>query len=296
MSFDISIKTLGTVLPELQPGQFRYVLGREGLFLERSTPMYSSSVKVDGPIPFLEEHRQQCQLHCGKIPVEMLRQMLGFFQAAYKLHEGEAALVLLYYPATETFAWHCPRQTIQMYSYWGKWYSEDSVEYENPLALPAGAVHFGDAHSHTHSPKPSLMDQNDETHLDGLHIIVGYINSSRPDWHLDFCIDGNRFAVPTDVILEAIPEAPFPEPPEEWMREIQMVYPKSSSKNSDSGWQGSTYSTSNYSSSYSSKSSYNSYGSAWRNSYEDQEEEQEESPPPLGNPAIEDSAKEEDSP
>jgi hypothetical protein len=259
--------------------------------------MYSSSVKVDGPIPFLEEHRQQCQLHCGKIPVEMLRQMVGFFQAAYKLHQGEAALVLLYYPATETFAWHCPRQTIQMYSYWGKWYSEDAVEYENPLSLPPGAVHFGDAHSHMHSPTPSLVDQNDEAHLDGLHIIVGYINSSRPDWHLDFCIDGNRFAVPTDVILEAIPEAPFPEPPEEWMKEIEQVYPKSSSKNSDnSGWQGSTYSTSNYSSSYSSKSSYNSYGSAWRNSYEDQEEEQEESPPPLGNPAIEDSAKEEDSP
>jgi hypothetical protein len=180
----------------------------------------------------------------------MLRQMVGFFQAAYQMHHGEAALVLLYYPDTKQFAWHCPKQTIEMYSCWGQYYPEDSVEYDNPLTLPEGAVHFGDAHSHIGPPSPSIVDHNDETHLDGLHIIVGYINSRCPRWHIDFSIDGHRFSVPTGVILEAIPEAAFPEPPDDWMREIKVIYPASYYKNSSNGnWQGSTYTTSQYSSS-----------------------------------------------
>lgn len=262
MSFDIIMKTPGKELPPLEPGQFRYVLGRDGLSMERCTPMYTSSVKVDGPIPFLEEHPQHCQLHCGSIPSEMLQQMVGFFQAAYKMHGGEAALVLLYYPETGTFAWHCPQQKIHFYSWWGKLYVDDTVEYDNPLTLPEGAVHFGDAHSHTGPPTPSITDQNDEAHLDGLHLIVGYVGSQRPTWHLDFCMDGNRFSVPTDVIFEAIPEAPFPEPPEEWMKQIQLIYPESHTKSkskssSNSSWQGGTYQTSNYSSTGNSGSYYN---------------------------------------
>ncbi len=247
MTFEILIKTHQTELPELQPGQFRYVLGRDGLNLERSTPMYTSSVKVDGPVPFLAEHRQQCQLHCGPIPSEMLGQMVGYFRAAYELHGGEAALVLLFFPETGDFAWHCPKQTIRMYSCWGKFYPEDSVEYDNPLSLPAGAVQFGDAHSHVGPPIPSIVDQNDEAHLDGLHIIAGNIASRFPRWHIDFCIDGHRFSVPTDIIFEAVPEAPFPEPPGEWMQQIEVVYPKwksqSSSNSTSPQWQGSTLTT-----------------------------------------------------
>jgi hypothetical protein len=275
MPFDITLKTPGLKLPELKPGEFRYVLGREGLYLERSTAMYASSVKVDGPIPFLEPHPQECQLHCGKIPSLILRQMVGFFQAAYQMHHGEAALVLLYYPETETFAWHCPKQTIEMYQCWGRYYPEDSVKYDNPLTLPEGAVHFGDAHSHIGPPSPSLMDHNDETHLDGLHIIVGYINSRCPRWHIDFSIDGHRFSVPTGVILEAIPEAPFPEPPEEWMKEIHVAYPASYYKQSSGNdWQGSTYTTS-YSSNSSKSSSYDSPSNNGRRYSKD-----EEDPPP----------------
>jgi hypothetical protein len=231
MSFEIIIKSPGAKLRELRPGEFRYVLGRDGLCLERSTPMYRSIVKVDGPIPFLEEHPEQCQLHCGKIPSEMLQQMVGFFQAAYRKHGGEAALILLFYPETGRFAWHCPKQAVEMYSFWGRYYAEDSIEYENPLTLPEGAVQFGDAHSHTGPASPSLVDHNDEAHLDGLHIIVGYIKSQSPSWHIDFCMDGNRFAVPPELILEAIPESPFPEPSEEWMDQIQLIYPASYYKN-----------------------------------------------------------------
>ena len=263
MSFEIFMKTPGMELPPLAPGEFRYVLGRDGLSLERATAMYTSSVKVDGPIPFLDDNPQHCQLHCGPIPSEMLSRMVGFFQAAYQMHGGEAALVLLYYPETGRFAWHCPKQMIRMYLWWNKLHAEDSVEYDNPLTLPEGAVHFGDAHSHLGPPTPSLVDQKDEAHLDGLHIIAGYVNSQRPSYHLDFCIDGHRFKVPTDAIFEAIPEAPFPEPPAEWLNQIRILYPKSylASKSN-------TYSTS----SYHAKSSFHSNGSAKNEEHADKGE------------------------
>lgn len=97
-------------------------------------------------------------------------------------------------------------------------------------------------------------------HLDGLHLIVGYVNSQRPTWHLDFCIDGNRFTVPTDMIFEAIPEAPFPKPPKEWMDQIQIVYPKSYSQSkSQPKSQGTTYyGSSYYTDSYTTGSTYDS--------------------------------------
>ncbi len=289
MNFEILIKTLHTELPELKPGQFRYVLGRDGLHVERATPMYTSSVKVDGPVPFLAEHPQQCRLNCGPIPSNMLRQMVGFFQAAYHMHGGEAALVLLYFPATGKFAWHCPKQTIRMYSSWGKFRADDSVEYDNPLSLPAGAVQFGDAHSHIGPPIPSIMDQNDEAHLDGLHIIVGNISSRFPRWHIDFCIDGHRFSVPTDMILEAVPEAPFPEPPVGWTQQIQLVYPS---------WKTESYSASKPRTSTWSSSSHSRFGSSKNQNgsgSRDSVEENDESPPSASEkPAAESQPSDED--
>jgi hypothetical protein len=82
------------------------------------------------------------------------------------------------------------------------------------------------------------------------------------------------------MILEAIPEAPFPEPPEEWMQEIKVVYPASyykSSSNSD--WRGSTYTTSSSYSSSSRSSSYdNSNGNGRRFSKDEDDDEADDKP------------------
>jgi len=258
MNIDIQVKTSGTELPELKPGQMRYVVASNGTFLERATPMFTSSVLLDDPPPGIEPHHKRCVLNIDPMPVEMVAQMAGFFREAYELHGGEAALILLYHPMEKRFEWYCPVQTIEFhFSYFYQhWYAGDSIEYDNPLELPPGAIQFGDAHSHHGSPNPSWIDKLDESHQDGFHIILGNVTGNI-SWHIDFAIDGTRFAVPPQHIFADIPEPPYPQPPREWMEQIRIVKigekshtteennrdSESSDSDSDSDSSGSSHST-----------------------------------------------------
>lgn len=223
MSIPIELNLSGRKLPELEPGEMRYVIARDGVYLDRRGAFYSTSVLLKDPPAALADYPQRCVIDCAPIPTSMLAEMIGFFQAAYELHGGEAALVLLYYPDDSRFEWHCPSQTVEVHERWGKWYVSDSVEFENPLSLPLGAMAIGDAHSHEGSPHPSWVDKHDEDHLDGLHLIVGNIVRTQPTLHTDFAIDGARFRVPDRLIIEDWPEPPYPSPPAEWMDRIRIV-------------------------------------------------------------------------
>lgn len=241
MTMSVHVKLPEVALPELPPGGMRYVLAREGAYLERRTPMYATCVRTHGPLPPLPPHRESCTLYLPKLPRAMVRVMLSFFMAAYELHEGEAALVLLYHPAGRRFRWHCPLQTVEVYRSFGRLRAYDSITYEMPLELPAGYVICGDAHSHGDlQSQPSGMDHRDETYKDGLHIIVGQLGRNRlPQYHVDFVMDGQRFRFAPQQILEDPSCEPFPAAPESWMKRIVMKQYSSwssSSSKSSSGY------------------------------------------------------------
>lgn len=225
----IHLKLPNAALPELEPGQTRVVLAGDGPYLERRTSMYSTSTKWSGPLLGLENHEERCRLFCGRIPRIIIRTMLGFFQAAFRVHQGEAALVLLYSPQKRTFKWHCPEQTVEVYRSFGKQRSFDDISYEMPLTLPEGYVIFGDAHSHGEMGAfPSGIDKRDEQFKDGLHIIVGRID--RPEkisYHIDFVMDRQRFNFDPDVILEDVHCRPFDNCPKSWLDKIKLK-PRSS--------------------------------------------------------------------
>ena len=86
----IHVKTPATPLPELEPGQMRIVMAGDGPYLERRTSMYATSTRWSGPLLGLEKHEERCRLFCGRIPRVVVRTMLGFFRAAFDLHQGEA--------------------------------------------------------------------------------------------------------------------------------------------------------------------------------------------------------------
>lgn len=220
MPIDYRIKHPGVTLAELQPGEVRYVFAQEGAFIERATESYRSSTRTAGSIPLLQSHQEGCELRTGKIPARMIAEMLGFFQEAYHIYQGEAALVLLYSPLQRQFAWHCPRQSVEVYSYRGCLSADESVEFDNPLTLPPGFQHFGDAHSHVGHPLPSLVDRRDDG--DGLHLVVGHI-AGRPMFHIDFVVDGQRFNFAPESLLEEIPPPPYPQPPREWLELVHLV-------------------------------------------------------------------------
>ncbi|MBI3464784.1 MAG: hypothetical protein HY000_17270 [Planctomycetes bacterium] len=222
MAIPVYVKYPVTALPSLRPGEMRYVLAREGLYFERSTAMYVTTTRTDAPLLDLEQHQERCLLTCDPMPRSMIRVMLAFFRAAYAMHEGEAALILLYNPKARRFRWHCPDQTVDVRYSFGRWRADDMIHYENPLELPAGYIPFGDAHSHGNwMARPSGIDRQDETYKDGLHIIVGNI-CRRPEYHIDFVMDCRRFEVPPEIILEDVCCEPFGGPPPSWLKRIQM--------------------------------------------------------------------------
>lgn len=219
----IHVKFPGFELEALQPGQMRYVLARGGLYRERASRIFTSTSRITAPLHDLDAHEEVCRFHAPRLPLEMISRMMGFFHAAYELHGGEAALVLLYHPREKHYQWHCPPQSVKLYSSRGHWYVDETIHFDNPVELPEGFVHFGDAHSHVGSPRPSFVDRDDEEYRDGLHIIAGYLRSRRPDYHIDFVVDGRRFEFMPEQIFEALPAAPFSKPPVEWMDCIQMI-------------------------------------------------------------------------
>jgi len=224
MSLPIVVKHPGVDLPELGLDQMRYVLSRDGLFLERSTALFRTCARVEQPPADLDEHRAGCLLFCGKLPAVLVRTMLGFFRAAYRMHEGEAALVLLYHPQQRRFRWHCPSQTVEAYRSYGRLIAHDSIEYELPLEVPGDYVILGDAHSHGElTAFPSGVDKRDEAYKDGLHIIVGRIDRpGRIDYHVDFVMDGQRFTMEPADVLEDLECEPFERAPRSWLKRIHI--------------------------------------------------------------------------
>jgi hypothetical protein len=207
------------VLPEHDGDAARCIIAGNGNFLERRSPMFSTSIRVNLYDLDLARHEEYCRLTCGRIPRVMYRAMLSFFKCAQAIHGGEAALVLLYHPQRKAFRWHCPQQVVDMYQTWSGWTAGDLIEYDNPLKLPDGYVHFGDAHLHFGSPTPSSVDIRDDQ--DGLHIIVGTIQST-PAYHVAFVMDGARFQLSPEAIFEDPHCRPFGRTPRSWLDQIRV--------------------------------------------------------------------------
>jgi hypothetical protein len=222
MQIPLVTKRSGTELPPLCAGALRYVVAREGVFLERSTELFTSCTRIESTVEELASHVEGIQLACGKLPRTMIRAMLSFFRAAYALHGGEAALVLLYHPAGQRFRWYCPPQSVTVYRTRGGWEAGDMIRFEQPLEPPPGYLIFGDAHSHgSFMARPSSVDHDDEEHQDGLHLIVGRIHR-QPEYHADFVLDGRRFKLDPKSILADTDCAPFVRVPRAWMEQISM--------------------------------------------------------------------------
>ena len=202
-------------LPPLDPGGFRYVMAREGMYVQRDNTLFTSCVRGRVNLPDLEPMEKSLKLRLPAVPVELLEQAVGFLRAVFKKYQGEGCLILLYNPRTKEYRWHCPVQT-----------SDWCVKFTRPLVLPVGFIDIGDIHSHPQGiAYPSGVDTSDERSCDGLHIIAGKIqrecdqdiSEKNLHFHTDFCVDGERFTLKHP--FTGIPEQ-FPAPPDEWMANV----------------------------------------------------------------------------
>lgn len=196
---------------------FYFLVANKGVFLVKDTDLYRACVEVKG-VPDLLSQEESIQLKIPKIPKTVVETGMGFFKAIFQRHRSEGMLLLFFSP-TEGFRLEAPRQTI-----YNSWYggSYPSVEYENP-PTPVGFTRLGTWHSHAaYSASHSREDHQDEVGEDGLHVVVGNLDLPIPSFSFSFMINGRRFLLKKEDVIEGYDQPIFPAP-WSWLENVTYV-------------------------------------------------------------------------
>lgn len=180
-----------------------YWLTRNGAFLCRNHPFFTSDVPARRPIKALAAHDPRCIVHYPRVKASTLEFIVGFFGRVYELHRSEAVVLLLWDLEAQRYVVWVPEQEVSVYRSWGGWRSPMDVRYTVPRLLSPRHLLVGDIHCHgSMAAFASLTDEIDERYRDGIHGVVGRIQDEPPEFHLELAIGGYRFMLTMDQIFE----------------------------------------------------------------------------------------------
>jgi PRTRC genetic system protein A len=191
-----------------------YLLTANGLFLCRNHEWFQSCSQAKKGPGELELQEPFATVSYPAIPRLLLEKAVGFFRRVDQEHHWEAALILVWNRNTNAMELVCPDQKN----------SGGGVEYEIPK-LPQHLALIGDIHSHpSFSATPSTIDKDDEDNRPGLHVIVGKINWPTPEFSCVTVIDGQRFTVAPEHVLEGYKDSDPAQAPAEWLGKVKAKY------------------------------------------------------------------------
>ena len=151
----------------------------------------------------LQPQVPQLRLRCPKVPAELLARIVGFFRTIARRHGAEAVVLLACDESDGRVVPIVPPQIATVG--WG-WSGEPypvGLHYEIPPSPGPGLKLFGDIHSHAFEPAyASSVDVADETHWPGVHVVAGRLHRDPPEWHAACVVDGCRFKVGPEAVLE----------------------------------------------------------------------------------------------
>lgn len=206
------------------PDSAFHLLSSDGLFLCRNERFFESAVLARRPPAELASQKQFLSWRCPPISRESAEQAVGFFDWAFRQRGAESVLLIAWNETTGTVEFICPEQTAESYRNTRGVIYPETVRYELPFPLPERRVMIGDIHSHGDgAPYSSLLDQTDELHFNGLHIVVGRLADEPPQWHFEATIDGVRFDFPRASAIESYGERRL-DYPSEWRERHRVVY------------------------------------------------------------------------
>ena len=197
----IYVKTRSN-MPWPEKEQAFYLLARDGLFFCRNSRFFQSCVPARSGPGELAGQDAFLEFQYPRISQALLELAVGFFEKAKQRYGREAALLLAWDYRTKQVRLLVPRQRCTVYrNYYGTY--PIGVHYELPAELPEDSFIFGDIHSHVDgSAYASATDKEDEHHRPGLHIVVGRIGDEPPEFHIEATVDGMRFEVDQELVLE----------------------------------------------------------------------------------------------
>jgi PRTRC genetic system protein A len=199
MPIPVYVKT-DPAMPRPADPEF-YLLTQNGTFLCRNHPFFASDVPTTRPVRALAAHRAGVVVNYPRLKAPVLESIVGFFWRVYEMHRSEAMVLLVWDLAEKRYRLVVPEQEATVWGTGGRRSPQD-VRYRVPV-LPPGQLLVGDIHSHGNMPAfTSWTDAADERHRDGVHAVVGHIESDPPDFHVELAIDGERFELKTEQLFE----------------------------------------------------------------------------------------------
>jgi len=205
-----------------------YILAGTGLYLCRNHELFTSCVPARSWPAELAEQATFLKTRYPKVPRRLMESAVGFFDAVYECHRAEAAVVILWDGQRKSMRLEAPQQTSTVGRNWyGEAYPVD-VHYELPTDLPPDCHVLGDIHSHCdYAAYASYVDKTDETHRPGLHMVVGRIRQEPPEFHAEIVVDGTRFRVRTELVIEDYRQRRM-DFPSQWMDRVKVEARQSS--------------------------------------------------------------------
>jgi proteasome lid subunit RPN8/RPN11 len=199
-----------------------FVVAHDGLYLRKQSLLGLSQTKVDG-IEHLPVEKEFVEYALPKVPADLMARIVGFFRSVYRRQATEALVLLLW--ADAGFDCFVPAQKV----------SPVSVSHTlDETELPAGSRVIGSIHSHgAFGAWASSIDAADEAQFDGLHVVVGKFDRARPTYSVALAVDGQRFDIPTNVVLER--PRRLVEPPEDWLQQVKLLPPPRASRSKGKG-------------------------------------------------------------
>ena len=156
------------------------------------------------------------------VQAPLLAEIVGFFWTVADRYGAEAAVLLGYDGQTITPI--VPDQVGTV----GRGYSGQpypiGLHYDIPVDLDGLRI-IGDFHSHGfEAAYASSVDVQDERYRPGLHVVAGHLDNDPPDWHVEYVVDGSRFAINPEVVLDldAYPGRATPADAT-WMKRIDVM-------------------------------------------------------------------------
>ncbi len=168
-----------------------FVVAHDGLYLRKQSLLGLSQTKVEG-VDHLPAEKEFVEYALPKVPADLMARVVGFFRSVYRLRRTEALVLLLW--KAEGFDLFVPEQQVSM----------ASVKHRlDESALPDDLRVIGSIHSHgAFGAGASSIDADDEAEFDGLHVVVGDFDRRRQTYSAAIAVDGQRFDVRANVVLE----------------------------------------------------------------------------------------------
>lgn len=200
-----------------------YVLARNGLFLCRNHPLFSSCVPATDWPAELADHETSLELSFPRLRQADLERIVGFFAEVARRHHAEACVLLTWKRGSDRVLPYVPRQRAEVFESRSGPPTAETVRYRVPLLNPGFAI-VGDVHSHVYgAARRSALDARDESYGAGLHVVVGRLDREPPEFEFNFAVDGVVFSIAAPALVIEGYEGRRHEFPAHWLEQVEVV-------------------------------------------------------------------------